>query len=259
MASLDDQTISLNKYISSTGHCSRREADRLIEEGRVTLNGQVARRGNRVSPGDEVILDGQLIKQKHQTKKTYLALNKPLGVVCTTAADEPDNIIDYIGYHKRIFPIGRLDKTSTGLILLTDDGDIVNKILRHRGGHEKEYLVEVNKPITNEFVRKMSNGLPILGTRTKPCTVEKTGRNSFKIILTQGLNRQIRRMCEHLSYHVKSLHRVRIMDIHIGNLPPGQWRELSHTEVINLKNNLGKQKPVKKHRNGRSRSTKKTK
>ena len=225
-------SISLNKYISSTGICSRREADRWIEAGRVQLNGAVAKKGNRVEPGDEVLLDGKPLREK--PRPVYLALHKPAGITSTTDRKDPDNIIDFVNYPQRIFPIGRLDKASTGLILLTNDGDIVNDILREENEHEKEYIVTVNRPITGRFVERMQQGVPILGTVTKECVVEKLNKTTFRIVLTQGLNRQIRRMCEYLGYKVATLKRVRIMHIHLGNLPPGQWRELTQEELRRL-------------------------
>ena len=230
---MENKLTRLNKYLSEAGHCSRRAADRLIENGRVTLNGVVPELGQKVSPGDEVAVDGKIIGTK-DTSSIYLAFNKPVGIVCTTDTRvEKDNIIDFINYPKRIFPIGRLDKPSEGLIFLTNDGDIVNKILRARNNHEKEYIVTVNKPITKDFVKKMSNGVEILDTVTKPCKVEQIGKNKFRIILTQGLNRQIRRMCEHLEYRVWSLKRVRIMNIKL-DLPVGKLREFTKEEFNEL-------------------------
>ncbi|MEO1516397.1 MAG: 23S rRNA pseudouridine(2604) synthase RluF [Bacteroidota bacterium] len=233
---MSDTSISLNKFISSTGICSRREADKWIEAGRVCINGQLARKGNRVESGDEVTLDGKPIQPKAQP--VYIALHKPPGITCTTDRKDKDNIIDFVRHPQRIFPIGRLDKASSGLILLTNDGDIVNKILREENQHQKEYIVRVNRPITSAFVHKMSNGLPILGTTTKRCVVEKLGQYSFRIILTQGLNRQIRRMCEFLQYKVVTLKRVRIMHIRLGKLPQGEWRELSGPELTALNQHL---------------------
>jgi len=229
-----EDSISLNKFISSTGECSRREADKLIDQGRVLLNGLVARKGNRVGPGDEVIVDGSYLK-KSKKQKVIIAYNKPLGVVCTTDRREANNIIDQIKYKERLFPIGRLDKPSQGLILLTNDGDIVNKILRAGNKHEKEYIVTTNKAITPSFIKKMAGGLPILGTTTKKCKVQQTGTHKFKIILVQGLNRQIRRMCEFLGYKVASLKRVRIMNLHLGNLQEGSWRRLTKQEEEDLR------------------------
>ncbi len=232
----NDDSISLNKFISDSGRCSRRQADRLIEEGRVTLNGEIARKGNRVFKDDEVTVDAELIVKKKRKKPIYIAFNKPLGIECTTNRSVNNNIIDFINHEKRIFPIGRLDKNSEGLILLTNDGDIVNKILRARYEHEKEYIVEVDKKITREFITQMSEGVPILDTITKKCKVEKIGKKRFSIVLTQGLNRQIRRMCEHLEYKVKSLQRIRIMHIKLGELPIGRWRALNHVELNSILN-----------------------
>lgn len=219
---------SLNKFISETGICSRRAADRMIEAGRVRLNGQIAQKGNRVSEGDEVLLDGKPIGKR--ARKVYLAFHKPPGVTSTTDRKDKDNIIDFINFPERIFPIGRLDKASTGLILLTNDGDIVNTVLREEHEHEKEYIVKVHQPLTARFIRGMQEGVPILGTRTKRCTVEQLNRQVFRIILTQGLNRQIRRMCEYFGYKVVSLKRVRIMHIHLDDLPSGKYRYLSPSE-----------------------------
>ena len=229
-------SISLNKYISSTGICSRREADRWIEAGRVAINGKTAQKGNRVFSQDTVTIDGKALKNK--PKLVYIALNKPPGITCTTDLKDKDNIIDFINYPERIFHIGRLDKPSTGLIFLTNDGDIVNQILREENNHEKEYIVRTNRPITNQFVQQMSNGIPILDTVTKPCKVRQIGKNSFKITLTQGLNRQIRRMCEYLGYKVITLKRVRIMNVRLGDLKMGKWRYLTDQELQELKNNL---------------------
>ncbi len=220
----------INKYLSEVGYCSRRAADKLIEQGRVTINGQIPEMGTKIIDGDEVRVDGQRITEPKE-KPVYLAFNKPIGIVCTTDTRvEKDNIIDFINYPKRIFPIGRLDKPSEGLILLTNDGDIVNKILRSRNDHGKEYLVTVDRPITEEFLQKMRNGVPILDTVTKKCEVTQIGNKEFKIILTQGLNRQIRRMCEHLEYRVKHLKRIRIMNIKL-DIPVGKWRDLTEAEL----------------------------
>lgn len=235
---MSEQSISLNKYISSTGICSRREADRWIEAGRVRINGQVAIKGNRVEEQDKVTVDGKPIQAK--PKSIYIALNKPPGITCTTDQKDKDNIIDFVNHPQRIFPIGRLDKASSGLILLTNDGDIVNQILRAEHEHEKEYIVKVNRPITASFIKKMSNGLPILGTMTKSCIVEKIGKFVFKIILTQGLNRQIRRMCEFLGYKVITLKRIRIMNIQLDHLKVGAWRNLTAKELKTLKQQLEK-------------------
>jgi len=233
-----EQSVSLNKFISDTGYCSRREADRLIEAGRVMINNRVARTGNRYEPGDEVVVDGSIIKPAKQEKRVILAFNKPVGITTTTEEDIKDNIISYIGYPKRIFPIGRLDKDSEGLIFLTNDGDIVNKILRAGNQHEKEYNVRVHKPIEGAFLKMMSEGVPIMDTRTMPCRIKQTGKQSFTIILTQGLNRQIRRMCEYLGYNVTSLQRTRIMHIRLDKLAPGKWRYLSEAEMEALQESV---------------------
>lgn len=225
----NDGSISLNKFISDTGICSRREADKLIQEGLVTLNGLTAKTGNRVQAGDKVLVNGKLLKAPPKT--IYLAFNKPVGITCTTDIKEKGNIISYINYPQRIFPIGRLDKPSEGLIFLTNDGNIVNKILRAGNNHQKEYVVTVNKPITPQFIQRMGNGLPILGTVTKKCLVKQNGPLVFTIVLTQGLNRQIRRMCEYLGYSVVKLKRVRIMNIDLGKLPVGKWRLLTPQEI----------------------------
>ncbi len=225
--------VRLNKYLSEVGFCSRREADKLIEQGRVTLNGIKPELGTKVQERDSVEVDGRTIS-KRTDKPVYLLFNKPIGIVCTTDTRvERDNIIDYINYPKRIFPIGRLDKPSEGLIFLTNDGDIVNKILRARNGHEKEYIVRVNRAVDERFIQKMSSGIPILDTVTKPCKVEKLGQNEFRIVLTQGLNRQIRRMCEFLDYRVTKLQRVRIMNIEL-DIPVGKWREFTKDELEGL-------------------------
>jgi 23S rRNA pseudouridine2604 synthase len=220
---------SLNKYISETGFCSRREADNYIEQGRVTINDKVAIKGNRVQQGDVVEIDGEPIKKKDKT--VYIAFNKPVGITCTTDLKDKSNIISFINYKSRIFPIGRLDKPSEGLIFLTNDGDIVNKILRAGNNHEKEYTVTVDKPITGDFIHKMSNGVKILDTVTKKCFVKQEGKNRFRIILTQGLNRQIRRMCAALGYEVDTLRRTRIMHINLSNLPAGKWRYFTPDEI----------------------------
>lgn len=223
--------ISLNKYISSSGFCSRREADGYIEQLRVTINGELATAGMRVGNGDVVEIDGEPVRLKNNVKPIYIALNKPVGITSTTDLKDKTNIISFLNYPKRLFPIGRLDKDSDGLIFLTNDGDIVNKILRAANNHEKEYIVTVDKAITPEFIYKMSNGLPILGTITKKCFIKQEGNRKFRIILTQGLNRQIRRMCEHLDYNVKTLTRVRIMNVQLGTLAPGKWRYLTPQEI----------------------------
>lgn len=227
-----DDSISLNKYISSRGICSRREADSWIEAGRVHINGVLAKKGNRVVPGDQVTLDGKPLRSK--PKAVYLAFHKPAGITCTTDRRDKDNIIDFINYPSRIFPIGRLDKASTGLILLTNDGDIVNEILRVENKHEKEYIVTVDQPINDKFLNRMRNGVPILGTRTKKCRVDQLGTSRFRIVLTQGLNRQIRRMCEYLGYQVRTLKRVRIMHIQLDVLNVGEWKPLSPEEEADL-------------------------
>ena len=227
----------LNKYLSEAGYCSRRAADKLIDEGRVTINGVVPEMGTKVVQGDAVKVDGKTILNDAK-KRTYIAFNKPVGIVCTTDSGvEKDNIIDYINYPSRIFPIGRLDKDSEGLILLTDDGDIVNKILRASNNHEKEYIVTVDKPISQTFVQRMSSGVPILETVTKECKVQKLSTYEFKIVLTQGLNRQIRRMCEYLNYEVQSLKRTRIMNIHFIS-EVGSYRDLTDLEMETLNESL---------------------
>ena len=222
----------LNKYISETGVCSRREADKWIDAGRVTCNGNPAALGTQVGEGDVVCIDGQPIGAKK--KQIYLALNKPVGVTCTTEAHIEDNIIELVGYPERIFPIGRLDKDSEGLILLTNDGDIVNEILRSENNHEKEYIVTVDRPITDLSLKMMASGVKIMGELTKPCKVGRIDQKSFRMILTQGLNRQIRRMCSALGYKAQRLQRVRIMNIHLGTLGSGQWRHLSDSELAGL-------------------------
>jgi|TARA_B110000444_G_scaffold16941_1_gene14500 23S rRNA pseudouridine2604 synthase len=238
MAITNENSTSLNKFISDSGFCSRREADVIIKAGRVTINGVVASSGNRVADGNEVLLDGKEISTK--PKEVYIALNKPIGITCTTDMRVGGNIIEFMDYNERIFPIGRLDKPSEGLILLTNDGDIVNKILRASNNHEKEYIVEVNKPVSKDFLLKMGDGvlLPELETTTRKCKIERIGKFKFKIILTQGLNRQIRRMCENLGYRVLSLKRVRIMNIKIDQLATGNWRHLTHQEMKQLDNLL---------------------
>jgi 23S rRNA pseudouridine2604 synthase len=221
--------IRINKFISETGFCSRREADRLVEQGRVSVNGRTAVLGDKASSEDEVKVDGRLLKVKKPA--VYIALNKPVGITCTTERNVKGNIIDFIQHKERIFPIGRLDKPSEGLIFLTSDGDIVNKILRAGNNHEKEYQVTVDKPLKADFLNKMSNGIPILETVTKKCFVSKDGPYTFTIILTQGLNRQIRRMCEYLGYQVTKLKRVRIMTVTLKDLPVGKWRNLTAAEM----------------------------
>ena len=221
----------INKYLSEVGYCSRRAADRLIEEGKVTINGKIPEMGTKIKKGDQVEVEGQKIEKSTKIKNIYLAFNKPVGIVCTTDRRvESDNIIDYIQYPKRIFPVGRLDKLSEGLIFLTNDGDIVNKILRSKNNHEKEYIVSVNRPIDRDFIQRMSNGVEILDTLTKNCFVKQLGQKKFKIVLTQGLNRQIRRMCDSLGYKVRSLKRVRIMNIKL-DVPTGKYREFTKEEL----------------------------
>ena len=230
----------INKYLSEVGYCSRRRADKLIEEGKITINGKIIKIGTKVNEGDNVEVQGQRIKKSNKQKKIYLIFNKPVGIVCTTDRRvERNNIIDFIKYPKRIFPIGRLDKQSEGLIFLTDDGEIVNKILRARNNHEKEYIVSVNRPIDKDFIQNMGNGVEILETMTKNCFVKQLGPKKFKIILTQGLNRQIRRMCESLGYKVKSLKRVRIMNIKL-DLPTGKFRNFTKEELLALNELLKK-------------------
>ena len=223
----------INKYLSEVGYCSRRRADRLIEQGKVTINGKVSEIGTKVDDGDQVEVEGQSIKKSTKEKNIYLAFNKPVGIICTTDKREFGNIIDFIKYPTRVFPVGRLDKPSEGLIFLTNDGDIVNKILRARNNHEKEYIVSVNSPISRDFIEKMSNGVAILGTITKECFVKQLGPKKFKIILTQGLNRQIRRMCDSLGYRVISLKRVRIINIKL-DVPTGKYREFTKEELLEL-------------------------
>ncbi|MFS0556245.1 23S rRNA pseudouridine(2604) synthase RluF [Brevibacillus sp. 179-C9.3 HS] len=226
----------INKFISETGICSRREADKLVEAKRVTINGQVAELGSTAEPGDDVRIDGKPLGTKK--KDVYIALNKPVGITCTTELHVKGNIIDFVDHPERIFPIGRLDKDSQGLILLTNDGDIVNKILRAENNHEKEYIVTVDKPITANFLHGMANGVRILGTTTKPCKVTKVGDRVFNIVLTQGLNRQIRRMCQAFGYQVRKLERIRIMNISLGHLKLGQWRNLTAKELTDLNKSL---------------------
>lgn len=228
-----EKGIRLNKYLSEIGHCSRREADKLINVDRIIVNGQKAVMGQKVTPKDRIEIDGVLV-ENHQERNVYIAFNKPVGIVCTTDTRvEKNNIIDYINYPSRIFPIGRLDKPSEGLILLTNDGDIVNKILRARNNHEKEYIVTVNKPVTSEFIKTMANGVPILDTITRKCKVEQIHKKQFRIVLTQGLNRQIRRMCEYLDYRVVMLKRIRIMNIEL-DLGVGKYRDLTKKEFSQL-------------------------
>ena len=233
---MENQGKRLNKFVADSGYCSRREADRLIAEGRVQVDGRPGALGDRVLPGMRVTVDGQSMSGRGE--KVYIALNKPAGIVCTTDPREPMNVVDYLDYPIRIFPVGRLDKDSEGLLLMTSDGEIINRILRAAGGHEKEYEVEIDRPVTKEFVEKMSAGVPILDTVTLPCRVRRTGEKSFNIILVQGLNRQIRRMCEALGCNVVRLRRIRIMNVRLGSMRPGQWRELSEEELSGLMGRL---------------------
>ena len=227
----DTNLTRINKFLSEIGYCSRRAADKLIEQGRVKINGEVPEMGTKISDDDEVSVNGKVVHRAKKKKMVYIAFNKPVGIVCTTdQMREKNNIIDYINYPTRIFPIGRLDKPSEGLIFLTNDGDIVNKILRARNNHEKEYEVTVSKPITKEFIEAMGNGVPILDTVTRKCFVKQTDKNKFKIILTQGLNRQIRRMCEYLEYDIRKLKRVRIMNINL-DIPIGEYRDFTAREL----------------------------
>lgn len=229
----ENQPVRINKYLSEIGYCSRRAADKLIDEERITVNGKPVEMGLKVTPVDEIAVDGIVVDQAGD-KPVYIAFNKPVGIVCTTDTRvEKDNIIDYINFPTRIFPIGRLDKPSEGLIFLTNDGDIVNKILRARNHHEKEYVVTVNRPITEEFIQKMGAGVPILDTVTRPCEVKQTHKKEFRIILTQGLNRQIRRMCEYLDYRVVTLKRVRIMNVSL-DVGKGKWRHLTKKEMAEI-------------------------
>ena len=234
----NQESININKYISNTGICSRRDAEKIITEGRVTINGKVAQLGNRVFEGDIVKIDDQPVKLK--PKAIYIALNKPVGIVCTTDSKEKNNIIKFIGHAERLFPIGRLDKPSEGLIFLTNDGDIVNKILRAGNNHEKEYIVTLDKPFGDRFIQRMSDGIPILGTVTKKCEVERINDKTFRIVLVQGLNRQIRRMCEYLGFEVKKLKRTRIMNVTLDNLKLGKWRELTKSEMQQIHRLLSK-------------------
>ena len=234
---MENQGKRLNKFVADSGYCSRREADRLVAEGRVQVDGRPGALGDRVLPGMRVTVDGQSLSGRGE--KVYIALNKPAGIVCTTDPREPMNVVDYLDYPIRIFPVGRLDKDSEGLLLMTSDGEIINRILRAAGGHEKEYEVEIDRPVTKEFVEKMSAGVPILDTVTLPCRVRRTGEKSFNIILVQGLNRQIRRMCEALGCNVVRLRRIRIMNVRLGAMRPGQWRELSEEELSGLMGRLG--------------------
>ncbi len=233
---MQQEGIRLNKWIADSGYCSRREADRLIEDKKVMLDGKPGTLGDRVLPGMTVTVNGKRLGR--HTSKVYIALNKPEGIVCTADPREPMNVVEYVGHNERIFPIGRLDKDSTGLLLMTNDGEIVNRILRAGGKHEKEYVVTVNKPITAEFLQKMAEGVEILDTVTLPCKIYQETKTRFRIILIQGLNRQIRRMCEALGYRVLALNRIRIMNIHLGRLKPGHWRNLTPMELETLMGQL---------------------
>ncbi len=231
----EQKEIRINKYLSQAGYCSRRQADRLLEQGRITINGKIPEMGTKVSPSDLVMVDGKRIENQ-QEAYTYLAFHKPIGIVCTTDTKvEKNNIIDYINYPKRIYPIGRLDKASEGLILLTDDGEIVNRILRSRNNQGKEYVVTVDQPVTRDFIEAMGNGVPILDTVTKKCKVWKTGTREFHMVLTQGLNRQIRRMCGYFGYEVFRLKRIRVVNIELGTLPVGKYRHLEKRELEELR------------------------
>lgn len=232
MEKTNENSVNLNKYISSTGICSRREAEKWIVDGCVTINNKPTQLGNRVFEGDVVKINGKPLNAKPKT--LYIAFNKPVGIVCTTDLKEPKNIVDFIKHPQRLFPVGRLDKPSQGLIFMTNDGDIVNKILRAGNNHEKEYIVSVRQPITSEFIQKMGSGLPILDTITKKCKVTKLNDYSFNIVLTQGLNRQIRRMCDYLNYEVTSLKRIRIMNVNLAGLKVGEWRELTEKEMFEI-------------------------
>lgn len=229
-------SIRLNKAIGESGYCSRREADVLIEQGRVTINGQQAELGARVMPGDKVYVDGNPISQSERT--VFIMLNKPVGITCTTDSRVPGNVAEFVNHPERIFPVGRLDKPSEGLLLMTNEGDIVNKILRAGNSHEKEYIVKVNRHVTDDFIVRMSSGIPILDTVTKRCKVERLSRFEFRIVLVQGLNRQIRRMCEYLGYEVVALKRIRIMNLELGDLPVGSWRDLTPNELRTLRESV---------------------
>ena len=230
----NDEGIRINKYFTQVGYCSRRAADKLIDAGEVKINGQVPEKGTKVMPGDVVTVRGEVVSPDIEKEHVYLAVHKPVGIVCTTdQRREKDNIVDFINYPTRVFPVGRLDKMSEGLILMTDDGEIVNHVLRERHGHEKEYIVTVNRPFDDAFLRSMSRGVHILDTTTRPCKLERLSPTVFKIILVQGLNRQIRRMCEALGHRVVRLKRVRIMQLEL-DIPPGKWRHLTEAEVKRL-------------------------
>ena len=229
---MEQESIRINKFLSEAGICSRRGADRMVEDGRVTINGTVAQLGDRIQPGQKVCVDGKPVSREDE--RILLAYHKPKGIVCTSAKKEKNNIIDYLNYPKRIYPIGRLDKDSEGLLLLTNDGELANEIMKARNYHEKEYEVTVSRPVTETFLRGMAGGVPILDTMTRKCQVEQTGKRSFRIVLAQGLNRQIRRMCEYFGYRVTKLVRVRIMNIYLGDLPAGKYRALTEKEWAEL-------------------------
>ncbi len=250
----------LNKFISDSGFCSRREADRLVEQNRVTINDQIPELGTKVQPEDSVKVDGKPIMAIREDKadRIYIAYHKPIGITCTTESQVKGNIIDAVGHPERIFPIGRLDKPSEGLIFLTSDGDIVNKILRAENAHDKEYTVTVDKPITTAFIQKMAQGVPILNTITQPCTVTQQSRFIFKIILTQGLNRQIRRMAEHLGYRVTRLIRNRIMNVNLGNLKPNEWRNLTEKEMAEINQAVSSSSKTPHQKNSSTAQAKKT-
>lgn len=231
-----DEQIRLNKFLSDAGYCSRREADRLVEQGVVKVNGKTAVMGQKVTINDSIMVKGKNISREEE--QILIALNKPVGIECTTDLNTPDNIVDFINFDKRIYPIGRLDKNSQGLILLTNDGSIVNNILKGSNYHEKEYVVTVDKPVTDDFIKKMSTGVRILDQVTRPCKVAKVKKHVFNIVLTQGLNRQIRRMCGELGYNVQKLKRIRIMNIELGNLPAGQYRKVTDSELKELMRNF---------------------
>lgn len=231
-----DEQIRLNKFLSDAGYCSRREADRLVEQGVVKVNGKTAVMGQKVTINDSITVKGKNISREEE--QILIALNKPVGIECTTDLNNPDNIVDFINFDKRIYPIGRLDKNSQGLILLTNDGSIVNNILKGSNYHEKEYVVTVDKPVTDDFIKKMSTGVRILDQVTRPCKVAKVKKHVFNIVLTQGLNRQIRRMCGELGYNVQKLKRIRIMNIELGNLPVGQYRKVTDSELKELMRNF---------------------
>ena len=228
----DGEPIRINKYLADCGVCSRRQADEMVAQGRVTVDGETAVTGTKVTPTQEVRVDGKSIKDDGKT--IVLLLNKPVGIVCTTAEGEKDNVVKFVNYKRRVYPVGRLDKDSRGLLILTNRGDLVNGIMRSRYDHEKEYIVTVHRPVTQKFLDGMSAGVPILGTRTKPCVTEKLSKYRFRIVITEGLNRQIRRMCEHFDYVVTDLKRVRILDINLGDIPEGKWRQATKNEVYSL-------------------------